>query len=66
MVTVPLFVMDEDIISSAFEKEGIGREINCPEAFLIAEKYRINKHEIAAYCNTHGVKIRGCQLGCFK
>ncbi|MCX6698808.1 MAG: hypothetical protein NTV68_02590 [Methanomicrobiales archaeon] len=58
--------MAEDIISSAFEKEGIDSEITCPMAFSIAEKYRINKSEIAAHCNTHGVKIRGCQLGCFK
>jgi len=58
--------MDEDIISSAFEKEGIESEIKCPQAFSIAEKYNLKKSEIAAYCNTHGVKIRGCQLGCFK
>jgi len=58
--------MEEDKISSAFEKEGIGKEIQCPQAFSIAEKYRIKKSEIAEYCNTHGVKIRGCQLGCFK
>ncbi|MEI7432677.1 MAG: hypothetical protein WCJ93_00330 [Methanomicrobiales archaeon] len=58
--------MEEEKISSAFEKEGVGSEINCPQAFSIAEKYNITKHEIAAYCNKHGVKIRGCQLGCFK
>ena len=66
IVHVPLFVMEEDKISSAFKKEGIGSEINCPQAFSIAEKYRINKSEIAEYCNMHGVKIRSCQLGCFK
>lgn len=61
-----MFVMAEDIISSAFEKEGIDSEITCPKAFSIAEKYKINKSEIAVHCNTHGIKIRGCQLGCFK
>ena len=66
IVHIPLFVMEEEKISSAFEKEGVGSEINCPQAFSIAEKYNITKHEIAAYCNKHGVKIRGCQLGCFK
>ena len=44
--------MEEDKISSAFEKEGIASEIKCPQAFFIAEKYDIKKGEIAAYCNT--------------
>jgi hypothetical protein len=58
--------MEEDKISSAFEKEGIAHEIMCPQAFSIAEKYNLKKSDIAAYCNSHGVKIRACQLGCFK
>jgi len=58
--------MDEEKIRNAFEKEGIGKEIKCPQAFEIAEKYDILKLDIARYCNRHGVKIRGCQLGCFK
>jgi hypothetical protein len=58
--------MDEDKIREAFEKEGIVTEIKCPEAFLIAKKYGIKKSEIAAYCNSAGVKIRACQLGCFR
>jgi hypothetical protein len=66
IVHIPLFVMEEDKISSAFEKEGIGSEIKCPQAFSMAEKYDLKKSEIAAYCNTHGIKIRSCQLGCFK
>ena len=58
--------MEEEKISSAFEKEGVGSEIMCPQAFSIAEKYKLKKSDIAAYCNKHGVKIRACQLGCFK
>jgi hypothetical protein len=58
--------MDDETIRAAFEKEGIGSEIKCPEAFAIAEKYGIPKMEIARYCNTKGVKIRACQLGCFR
>ncbi len=58
--------MNEEKIRAAFEKEGIGSDIKCPEAFAIAEKYGIDKKEIARYCNTKGVKIRACQLGCFK
>jgi hypothetical protein len=58
--------MDEEKIRDAFEKEGIISDIKCPEAFFIAEKYGIPKTDIARYCNTKGVKIRACQLGCFK
>jgi len=58
--------MDEEKIRDAFEKEGIGKEIKCPVAFEISDKYDIPKLDISRYCNRHGVKIRGCQLGCFK
>ncbi len=58
--------MDEEKIRKAFEAEGIEKEIKCPEAFAISEKYKIAKKDIAGYCNSHGVKIRACQLGCFK
>ena len=58
--------MDDEKIRAAFEKEGITTDIKCPEAFAIADKYGVSKTEIARYCNTHGVKIRACQLGCFK
>lgn len=58
--------MDEEKIRRAFEAEGIEKEIKCPQAFAMSEKYQIAKLDIARYCNTHGVKIRACQLGCFK
>jgi hypothetical protein len=57
--------MDEDKIRDAFEKEGISKEITCPKAFGISAKYHILKQDIAEYCNQYGIKIRGCQLGCF-
>jgi len=58
--------MESDEMKAIFEKEDIISEINCPKAFEISEKYGITKTEIAKYCNTNNVKIRGCQLGCFK
>ena len=58
--------MDERKLQAAFNVEGIGKDIKCPEAFAISEKYGISKTDISEYCNTHGVKIRYCQLGCFK
>ncbi|MFY9750386.1 MAG: hypothetical protein WAK75_06190 [Methanoregula sp.] len=58
--------MDEKTIGKAFAGEKIVKVITCEQAFEIAEKYRIRMDEISAYCNTHGIKIRACQLGCFK
>lgn len=59
-------MMDEEKVRKAFEAEGIEREIKCPQAFALSEKYGIPKMDIARYCNRHGIKIRACQLGCFK
>jgi hypothetical protein len=58
--------MNEKRIRAAFEAEGIEKEIQCPEAFAISEKCGISKADISQFCNAHGVKIRACQLGCFK
>ncbi|HVP96279.1 hypothetical protein [Methanoregula sp.] len=58
--------MDEKTIETAFAHEKIVKVIPCEQAFAVAEKYGIKKDELSAYCNTHGIKIRACQLGCFK
>ena len=58
--------MDEATIRKAFDEMGIENEIQCPQAEAMAAKYGIPKREIGEYCDTHGVKIRGCQLGCFR
>lgn len=60
--------MDESKISQAFEDYGITTEIKCTQAFEISEKYGIPKLHIAKYCNTRDprIKIRSCQLGCFR
>jgi hypothetical protein len=58
--------MDEATIRKAFDEMGIENEIQCAQAEVISKKYAIPKREIGDYCDTHGVKIRGCQLGCFR
>jgi hypothetical protein len=58
--------MDADKIAQAFKGERIEKNITCPQAFSLAERYGISKKEISEYCNANGIKIRGCQLGCFK
>lgn len=60
--------MDEELIQKAFAESGITTEIRCEQAFAISEKYGIPKMDIARYCNRHDpkIKIRSCQLGCFR
>jgi hypothetical protein len=58
--------MDSKNVEKIFLEEGIDREITCLQAFHIAEKHKIAKSEISTYCNSHKIKIRACQLGCFK
>ena len=58
--------MDEKAIAKIFADEKIAKEITCPQALAMAEKHRISKADISEYCNTRGIKIRACQLGCFK
>ena len=58
--------MDPDKIEKIFKDAGIEKEITCPQAFALAKKHKIAKPDISEYCNSHKIKIRGCQLGCFK
>ncbi|GAB7014657.1 hypothetical protein [Methanogenium cariaci] len=60
--------MTTDDLAKIFEDYGIENEITCIQAFEISEKYAVSKTAIARYCNSRDprVKIRGCQLGCFK
>jgi len=58
--------MKPDIVKKIFDDEGIKTSITCIEAFDISEKHSISKTEIARYCNANNIKIKSCQLGCFK
>jgi len=53
-------------IAQALQEAGITQVLTCSQACAIAEKYQIPLAEIGKYANSHGIKIRGCQLGCFK
>jgi hypothetical protein len=58
--------MDTHKMEKMFKEAGIENEITCPQAFALAKKHKIPKKDISEYCNSHKIKIRGCQLGCFK
>jgi hypothetical protein len=53
-------------IQEALDTEKIAREISCTQAFLLSEKYDIPLADLGHFCNSNQIKIRGCQLGCFR
>lgn len=46
-----------------FEAEGL--KLPCKKAFTIAAEVDVPLAEVGKTCNQIGVKIVGCQLGCF-
>ncbi|MBN2160928.1 MAG: hypothetical protein JW807_16175 [Spirochaetes bacterium] len=40
-------------------------KLSCDQAWTISKKLHISKMDVAAACDTLGVKIKSCQLGAF-
>ncbi len=53
--------IEYDILRAA--KDG---NINCPQALAIAKKHGVLPAEVGKVIDELGIKIRNCQLGCFK
>lgn len=58
--------MSDEKIKKALQDAGIGEMITCPQAFSIAEKAKVSRSAVGEYCTKNRIKIRNCQLGCFK
>ncbi len=41
-------------------------KINCSDALDIAEELGISPSDVGDECNKMNIKVKGCQLGCFK
>jgi hypothetical protein len=61
-----LITMSDAKIKKALEEAGIGEMITCPQAFSIAEAAKVSRSAVGEYCTKNRIKIRSCQLGCFK
>jgi hypothetical protein len=58
--------MSDAKIKEALQEAGITEKITCPQAFAIAEKAKVSRKAVGDYCTKNRIKIRECQLGCFK
>jgi hypothetical protein len=56
-----------DIVMQAAKVRDDGKRVfACAKAFELAKEHDIAVGEIGRICNENGIKIVGCQLGCFK
>ncbi len=52
------------IVEASIDKDG-RKVMYCAKAFELSEKFGISLKDIGEYCTGNGIKISGCQLGCF-
>jgi hypothetical protein len=52
-------------IIEALEMYKEKKRIDCQEVFALAEKFDINPLSVSREAAARGLKVRGCQLGCF-
>ncbi len=53
------------IETKVFVEDG-RRKIKCSDAFELAEEHNAELRDVGRVCSSSGIKICGCQLGCFK
>jgi hypothetical protein len=58
--------MTDEKIQKALQDAGFAEMITCPQAFAIAETAMVSRSAVGEYCTKNRIKIRSCQLGCFK
>lgn len=56
--------MTDAVLAAAVEAKGKKR-LACADAFRIASEFGVAPIEIGRICNQQGIKLTGCQLGCF-
>ena len=56
-----------DRLSAALKKAASrGKKISCRRLFEIARRRDVGLRELGRVCDHEGIKISGCQLGCFE
>lgn len=55
----------EAVLEKAKELDG-KKQLTCKEAFELAEEFGVQILEVGRICNQKNIRIRRCQLGCFR
>lgn len=55
-----------DAVNAAATEENGKLKLACADAFKLAEKFNAKLTDIGHICNQQNIRIRRCQLGCFK
>ncbi len=56
--------MDDELIA-VLETYKTGKRIDCSEIFVLAGRFEVKPMAVASEASARGLKILGCQLGCF-
>lgn len=55
-----------EMYKKALDASGITATITCQEAMALCRIYQFDLIAFREYCDTHGVKFKECQFGCFE
>jgi len=58
--------MSVEQIKEQLRKLAVENSITCPEARSLAERLGVPAIVVGQTCNELKIKIKGCELGCFK
>jgi hypothetical protein len=53
------------LVETLRAQAGDEKRLPCAQAFTIARDFEVPTAELGRTCNELGIKIVGCQLGCF-
>jgi hypothetical protein len=53
------------LIETLKSRAGEEKRLPCAEAFKIARDLDVPTHDVGRTCDELGIKVVGCQLGCF-
>jgi len=62
---IDLTDQDKKDIKSALEGQVADGVTTCPELWKLADATGLKRMKLSSYCETAGLKIKGCQLGAF-
>lgn len=57
--------LEQSLLDAVSAAAGDEKRLACARAFALADEFGVQPARVGRACNELGVKIVGCQLGCF-